>query len=314
MMVVGGVRKNMSIRQARKPTQWLPFAQARDWARTLGLSSVTEWKAFRNRRTDVPANPHQNYAGYGQDFRGYPDWLGYGMPNIRKVERKARLMRVRDELSNCVKSPSLRHTTWNSFATRIETHFGFRFFILPPGCDVHVLFQPPQVVSSDQWVGMVFSVGSYVSPSGNQVHLSGHVDRGKDPSSVFLGMVPDPDRFLLMRGDMPRRNKVLLDLDSDDIGGKCMGRKYASCLVSFDILASQLETFYRSAEKYTIAHWLSKVCTTFANSLCRPLCLINELYRQVFGRHGYEVAFPLCRSSLLLRYADYNEIERIRLI
>ena len=62
--------------------EWLPFAQARAFARALGMRSADEWRAFvrdARRRNDanvpdVPADPARMYRGHG--WRGWCDFLG----------------------------------------------------------------------------------------------------------------------------------------------------------------------------------------------------------------------------------------------
>jgi hypothetical protein len=61
--------------------RYLPFEDARHFARGLGLSSVREWRAFcRGRQPElgerpgnVPANPESVYLRHG--WKGYADWL-----------------------------------------------------------------------------------------------------------------------------------------------------------------------------------------------------------------------------------------------
>jgi hypothetical protein len=62
-----------------------PFKEARDYARSLGLKSMSEWAAFtkgelaRIRRKfpkDIPASPNQTYKDKG--WVGNGDWLGTG--------------------------------------------------------------------------------------------------------------------------------------------------------------------------------------------------------------------------------------------
>ncbi|MEZ0229970.1 MAG: integrase repeat-containing protein [Planctomycetota bacterium] len=63
--------------------EWRPFKEARDFARSLGLKSFSEWRLFAKgklrgkgkRPHDVPANPHVVYA---TEWRSVGDWLGTG--------------------------------------------------------------------------------------------------------------------------------------------------------------------------------------------------------------------------------------------
>lgn len=61
---------------------WRSFEAARDFARSLELADVSEWRAWRRRERpdlpplpdDIPSNPDTVYLGCG--FRGFGDWLG----------------------------------------------------------------------------------------------------------------------------------------------------------------------------------------------------------------------------------------------
>ena len=58
--------------------EYRPFEQARAYARSLGLRSGAEWRAFAANGklpSDIPANPHRTYAEDG--WQGMGDWLGY---------------------------------------------------------------------------------------------------------------------------------------------------------------------------------------------------------------------------------------------
>lgn len=59
--------------------EFLPFVEARNFARGLGLKSQMEWRNFTksNRMpTNIPTAPNQVYKGQG--WLGYGDWLGTG--------------------------------------------------------------------------------------------------------------------------------------------------------------------------------------------------------------------------------------------
>jgi hypothetical protein len=60
-----------------KEGQWLPFEEAREFARSLKLKSSTEWVAYRSsgkRPSNVPSVP---YEVYKTEWISFPDWLGY---------------------------------------------------------------------------------------------------------------------------------------------------------------------------------------------------------------------------------------------
>ena len=64
---------------ATRHRQFLPFKQARAFARRLGLKNESEWRALSmsdKRPDDVPSNPHREYRKRG--WVGMGDWLGTG--------------------------------------------------------------------------------------------------------------------------------------------------------------------------------------------------------------------------------------------
>lgn len=62
---------------------WKPFSEAREFARTLGLSTIFEWAHYcypgiagkPPRPPDIPTDPQRVYRGHG--WVSYSDWLGF---------------------------------------------------------------------------------------------------------------------------------------------------------------------------------------------------------------------------------------------
>lgn len=55
-----------------------PFAEARDYVRTLNLKNAREWEEYcktGNKPSDIPSNPSRTYIS---EWNGYGDWLGTG--------------------------------------------------------------------------------------------------------------------------------------------------------------------------------------------------------------------------------------------
>ncbi len=64
---------------ASQNREYRSFEEAREYARSLNLKSVTEWRKHTKTSefpSDIPANPNQTYKGKGWVSRG--DWLGTG--------------------------------------------------------------------------------------------------------------------------------------------------------------------------------------------------------------------------------------------
>ena len=79
----------------RRSSIYRPFDQARAYARSLGLATRAEWRAFCRTRIgdrralppDIPASPHQAYADCG--WAGYGDWLGTGRKSTRYYQYRS---------------------------------------------------------------------------------------------------------------------------------------------------------------------------------------------------------------------------------
>ena len=59
-------------------TKFLPFKEAREYARSLNLDSVTSWNNFtksKKRPSNIPAQPEMTYK---KDWQGWGDFLGTG--------------------------------------------------------------------------------------------------------------------------------------------------------------------------------------------------------------------------------------------
>lgn len=56
--------------------KFCPFGEARTFVRSLGLKTQDEWQAWcrsGDRPNEIPSLPHRTY---GEDWKGWPDWLG----------------------------------------------------------------------------------------------------------------------------------------------------------------------------------------------------------------------------------------------
>ena len=61
--------------QSNRFRKWMPFEDARDFVRNLGLKSSREWREYIStgkKPSNIPSNPNQIY----KEFQGIGDWLG----------------------------------------------------------------------------------------------------------------------------------------------------------------------------------------------------------------------------------------------
>ena len=74
--------------------QYRPFEEARAFARSLGLKSGTEWRAYcksSKKPADIPAVPSKPYAETG--WAGFRDWLGVQQTTYRPFEEARAFVR-----------------------------------------------------------------------------------------------------------------------------------------------------------------------------------------------------------------------------
>ncbi|TBR07875.1 MAG: hypothetical protein EPO62_07585, partial [Candidatus Nitrosotenuis sp.] len=63
----------------------LPFSEAREIVRELGLRGIKEWGEYcksGNKPKNIPVAPFSTYAN---EWRGFADWLGTGIPRATNV-------------------------------------------------------------------------------------------------------------------------------------------------------------------------------------------------------------------------------------
>ena len=69
-----------------------PFAEARAFARSLGLKSIREWKRYAASNklpSDIPARPQDAFAYAKEGWAGYEDWLGKEKRNRLFIDARA---------------------------------------------------------------------------------------------------------------------------------------------------------------------------------------------------------------------------------
>lgn len=96
--------------QSAAKSRFLPFEEAREFARTLGFTSRREWVQWAKspaRPRNIPANPYYAYQVPGRTFT-LPDFLGY---SSRAASRKNRA--IADSPEAAEKLAHCRHISAN---------------------------------------------------------------------------------------------------------------------------------------------------------------------------------------------------------
>lgn len=148
---------------AHRLRQYRSYREARAYARSLGLSSVSEWRRFCRGRIqgmpvkpdDIPADPHRIYKGKG--WKDYGHWLGTGAisTRLRKYRpfKRARTLVHRLRLRN--------YTQWRQFCKGELREMGAKPDDIPTN--------PNQIYKDDGWAGWGNWLGTgNVAPSKRQ--------------------------------------------------------------------------------------------------------------------------------------------------
>ena len=111
---LGPPRRGQGQRKWDGVSRWMHFSSCRAFARSLGLKSKKEWRAWSKvpgqRPEDVPTNPHKNYAGFG--WKGYGDFLGTG--NVSGGQR-SRFRSFEDARAFVRRLKLSSHTAWQAW-------------------------------------------------------------------------------------------------------------------------------------------------------------------------------------------------------
>ena len=91
--------------------QYRPFAEAREFVRSLGLKTTDDWREYcksGNKPDDIPTNPHRTYK---KEWEGMGDWTGTG--NIAPFNKQYRSF---NEAKEFVRSLGLKsHKEWQIY-------------------------------------------------------------------------------------------------------------------------------------------------------------------------------------------------------
>lgn len=146
-----------SIKTRNQNAIFLPFAEAREFARGLNLRSMREWTAWCQHPTQrpptIPAAPFFVYKGRG--WAGFEDWLGYDkrMPKFFQIapgpQNDPRRM-VRESTRDAA------YKLFLDFASRHNDRFQFK--TTSQRCSVQLLFRPidQSGVVEDSWSPLYF--------------------------------------------------------------------------------------------------------------------------------------------------------------
>jgi len=194
-------------RRRPAPRRWRPFAEARRFARSLGLRGLAEWRAWYRgelpekepRPDDVPTNPNRTYEG---EWRSWADWLG----NDRR--RPARGFRSFEEARTFVRSLGLRNEAeWRAYCRgELADEKGERPRDVPAG--------PAQLYADAGWRGMGDWLGTG-NRSPRQVAAGFRSFAAARRFARGLGLRGKKEWAAFCRGDLPAKGGRPEDVPSN---------------------------------------------------------------------------------------------------
>lgn len=197
---LGYGRAQVGYSQAQD-SRW-PFEKARDFARSLGISSQTEWRAYTAGRLsdkppkpiEVPAMPERIYQGQG--WSGYGDWLGTG--RIASHKRFSRSFEAAREFARNLKITSSKE--WLKYC-RGE-------IVGLPALPLNMSARPDRSYKHrgwagwEDWLGLGPPVASNASPKRRRQYRP-FLEAREFVQSLGLGGQQDWARYC--RGDLPEK-------------------------------------------------------------------------------------------------------------
>lgn len=192
-------------------SRW-PFEKAREFARSLGISSQTEWRAYTAGRLsdkppkpiEVPAMPEHKYQGQG--WSGYGDWLGTG--RVASHKRFSRSFEAAREFAHSLKLTSSKEW-WKYCRGEIA---GLPPFPSDMGVRPDRSYKHRGWAGWEDWLGLGPPVASN-APSKRRRQYRPFLEAREFVRSLGLGGQLDWARYC--RGDLPEKGTR-----PDDIPGK----------------------------------------------------------------------------------------------
>lgn len=112
--------KKKPKRDAKLEDNWMPFNEAREFARSLGLANSEEWmrytkgelEGYEKKPDNIPQQPYLTYPQYGVEWISWGDWLGYEGKGKTKVKNALSF----DEARKFVRKLGLKNTyEWEDY-------------------------------------------------------------------------------------------------------------------------------------------------------------------------------------------------------
>ena len=257
--------------------QFLPFEQARDWARSLGLRGQKEWEGLRGRPTYIPSNPERIYEN---QYIGIHDWLGY-----QKVSRRAPRKSAGAEISHVLfQNPkkAMNAVGWDHLQ---KVAPGFEFVAMPRDARVPTIFRP--LGSSEMWCALRIRTSGQSLRGGRATSFT-HIDRSE--SAVLCIDLLNTEYFLFPH-------------DRESVGPTSIFVTYAGVAhkrfhVPNDDIPNVLASIFAAGPVRSVDEWMATVAGAGrGSSTCVNISALSWLTSTLWNPAGISVEYPCLQLS-----------------
>ena len=255
-------------------SSFLPFAEARDTARKLGIRSWQEWIALGSQRpSGLPYHPERSYRG---EYISLADYFGYEKSTAGRVRRQA----TSSDLNALKVHVGDRSMTQFLEVVRSRVPH-FEFLPTPRRCQVRFLFRPKD--SDAGWCALHFRSTAKTYSSSTDVSFSGLGRNARTGAATVC--------FDLVK------NRLFI-IDENEVGVKCLrtgGGKYDRYIVEFDDLDDCFEQLYSRGPHSDPQEWVAPPSTNCRATLNAKVGF--QLQRILYEPIGLDVSFAVSGTA-----------------
>ena len=259
--------------------QWLPFEEARAWARQSGIGTVKEWRACRSRPPGIPSNPD---IVYPDEYKNSYDWLG---TDDQRRRRSTAFVKEFAEIPREVRCDKFvkQEKGINAFIELATTHAAdFEFLFMPKHATVDVMFRP-RSSTLDDYAALHIRASAYLIPRDGRVAFH-RMQCAQSSACAVFGIDLLHNNFYFFPNDILTGTVALVA--PSGIRSKWDNHR----LNSFDDLHTLLTRAFETSPRQTVVDWrTNSLLLARDRSLAE---MVQDLDRSLYQPCGAELTYP----------------------
>ena len=279
-----GRRLISSARPDHRPQRFLPFEDARtwarQWARDTGGRTWKDWKYMRAvRPTFIPSNPDQVYK---TEFKGIFDWLDRDRCRSRKVD--ASVICAAKPLQDRAFRMQQHMQGMQSFLdTAAAFAPDFEFLTMPKGANVDYIFRP-RTTDADLWAGIHVRTGRSKTRNRRRMLFSRLENIAASGHAAALMDIAFRRLFLFPGGTI-RVSGISVSLP-----GLCASGIYDKHLVKVMTDVNPfLDSEYQRGQLHSFEAWRSQVAVSDRDAILQKN--IVQFQRRLYDPLGFDLVY-----------------------